>query len=79
MNAGDAKKLRQKHDRNTNTNAKRRRSQKWLSRRFSCQSLAEYGRRMESHERAVATCLNGAAEDDDLSAMERDDTQEADL
>ena len=46
---------------------------------FLIKAYREYGQRGESHERAVATRLNGAADDDDHSAVGRDDTQGADL
>lgn len=78
MNAGDAKKLRQKRDGNTDTNARRRRAHRCPTRRFHVKAYREYGQRGESHERAVATRINGVV-DDDRSAIGRDDTHRADL
>ena len=45
---------------------------------FHVKVYREYGQRGESHERAVATRINGVV-DDDRSAIGRDDTHRADL
>ena len=45
---------------------------------FPVKAYREYSQRGESHERAVATRINGVV-DDDHSAIGRDDTHRADL
>ena len=46
---------------------------------FLVKAYREYGQRMESHDRVVATRVNSVVDDGDCSAMGRDDTQGADL